>query len=173
MTDDLPAPATVYGLKSTRDHRLRYIGQTQGEPSRRYYRHMHDARRGAPGKVAAWIRNEVEAGFTILQTILVEHGILNETQRAVIERARVTGYDLLNVHNGGDTGKDGRIGKAPSDETRRKASAVGRGRRHAPETKAKVSASHGHENSWHLPNFIRGGDNLLDRATVLGNAYRR
>lgn len=173
MTDDLPAPATVYGLKSTRDNRLRYIGQTQGEPSRRYYRHMHDARCGAPGKVAAWIRNEVAAGFTIRQTILVEHGILNETERAVIERARATGYDLLNVHNGGGTGKDGRIGKAPSDKTRRKMSAAGRGRRHAPETKAKLSASHGHENSWHFPDFICGGDNLLDHATVLGNAYRR
>lgn len=154
----LPDPATVYGLKSTRDGRIRYIGQTQENPVRRLSNHKRMARQGAGGKVGEWMRNEMADGFEVRMSIIVEAGTLNETERLVIEKARAEGYDLLNTRDGGGV-KVERRGPPPiSASTRARLSKAAKGRKHTAETKAKLSAA------W--------GDCRLFPATVRGDVDR-
>lgn len=138
---DLPIPATVYGLKSTRDNRLRYIGQTQNDPISRYYKHMASAKKGEGGKVGAWIRGEMADGFKIRQTIIVEHGVLDETEIEVIRRARASGYDLLNYHKGGGWNYPEIKTTPMSAATRAKISAAQKGKKASEETRAKLRAA--------------------------------
>lgn len=94
--EDFPETATVYGLCSTRDDRVRYVGETIGLPNTRFYRHVSQARKGAKGAVNEWIRGELAAGFALKVMVLVEAGTLKQTEKEVIATLRASGHDLLN-----------------------------------------------------------------------------
>jgi hypothetical protein len=138
---DLPEPATVYGLLSTRDSRIRYVGQTTGLPEWRLKNHMQSAKTGKSGAVPEWIRNEIAAGHAVHMRVIVEAATLNETEVEVIEILRAAGYDLLNKRRGGGSIAGDRPCAKATIETRRKLSEKARGRTKSPETRAKISAS--------------------------------
>ncbi len=140
-TEKFPEPATVYGLYSTRDNRVRYVGQTTGLPEWRMGRHRADARAGKTSAVAVWMRKEIEAGFDVAMQVIVEAGTLNETEILVIAAMRAEGRDLLNVNAGGRCKAGDRTNKPVSDETRRKISAAHKGKAVSAEVRARMSES--------------------------------
>lgn len=128
---------TVYTLKSSRDGKIRYVGQTTDLPEARYRSHMASARR-ARGVLGRWMQAEIGAGYKILMGIVTESGVLNETERRVIARLREAGYDLLNATRGGGTVLDRRY-RPMTAEHKRKISEAMRGRKHSAEAKIKLS----------------------------------
>ena len=46
MTDEYVDPVIVYGLKSSRDNEIRYVGQTTAEMTSRWSKHKRDAKAG-------------------------------------------------------------------------------------------------------------------------------
>lgn len=139
--DRFPVPVAVYGLLSTRDNRIRFIGQTTGLPEHSMRTQVQKAKDGVTSPVATWCRHEMEAGYRINMRLLVEHGTINETLAEVIASAPRNGWDLLNVHSfRSDTGKD-RVRKQPGQKTLLAMKASSTGRKHSDDTKAKISAS--------------------------------
>lgn len=131
-----PDPATVYGLKSKRDGRVRFIGQTTDLPRRCYQQWLVKAKASRSGAVLDWIRAETAAGFVVIMSIIVEAGTVDETLRKVRARAADLGYDLLDQKI--RARKRRRVGKLMSAETRAKIAAARRGTKHSVETKSKI-----------------------------------
>jgi hypothetical protein len=61
--------AEIYGLKSTRDHVIRYVGQTKGLADKRAWDHW---RCSSNLKVANWSREQLWRGYTIDYAIIEE-----------------------------------------------------------------------------------------------------
>lgn len=107
----------VYGLKSSRDGEVRYVGQTTRSTSRRLTQHMYYAR-SRETAVHHWIMREIEHGFKIELAVLVSEAVFNTTEQEVIAECRRMGARLLNHTEGGG----GVLGHSQSEETRRKKS---------------------------------------------------
>jgi hypothetical protein len=63
--------AEVYGLMSTRDYTIRYVGQTKGVADKRAWDHW---RSSSNLKVAAWSREELWSGYIINYVVIEECG---------------------------------------------------------------------------------------------------
>lgn len=138
MPETLPEPATVYGLMSNRDNRVRYVGQTQGVPQWALDAHLASARKGKAGRLNDWMRDELAAGHRLDVVAITDAGVWNETVHALIAEMLAAGIDLLAVPR--------RVGKASEtasvgQEAREKMAALAKGRRHSERTKAKISAA--------------------------------
>lgn len=139
--DQFPVPATVYGLFSTRDNLIRFVGQTTGLPEWSVRKLIQKARTGVTSPVATWCRGEMEVGYEIRMQIIVEAGTINETMRDVVASAERRGWDLLNVRpTRRDTGKD-RNHKKFDQATRQRMKSSSIGRKHSADTKAKIGES--------------------------------
>ncbi len=138
MADAYPTPTVVYGLWSTRDRVIRYIGQTtSGLPEARLAAHRHAAKRGARSPVARWIAAEIADGHAVEMRLLCRHGAAATSEREYIALYRAMGAPLLNVRSGSSL--DFEMGeRLVSAETRRKMSNASRGRRHTEATKIKL-----------------------------------
>lgn len=170
--EEFPEPATVYGLYSTRDGRIRYVGQTTGLPEWRFSGHKAAARKGARGAVNEWMRAEVADGHEVKMRILDEAGTLNETEREYIAILRAAGFELLNVNVGGGGAKAGdKSSKPMNDEHRRKLGAAAKGRRHRPESKAKIGASR--RASWRMKADAEGHGGSLKDNPGMGVVLRK
>ena len=55
----------VYGLYSTRDGRVRYVGQTEYTAKKRLDRWRTDALERKPSRVSEWIQGEWRGGFEV------------------------------------------------------------------------------------------------------------
>lgn len=92
----------VYGLKSTRDSAIRFIGQSLREPKNAYTRHLNEARKAIrKTKMTEWMRREWRAGHGVLLEIIDLNGIWNETAAALIADYRAQDRWLLNHCSGG------------------------------------------------------------------------
>lgn len=98
----------VYGLRSTRDGIIRYIGQTHGGAVARHKVWLSQARQGFPGRVCGWIREELAADHTVEIIVIVSDARWNADQTAQIAAHRAAGAPLLNVRKGGNWWKKGR-----------------------------------------------------------------
>lgn len=128
-------PCIIYGLYSSRDGELRYIGQTIHKLSDRLARHKSCAKNKRTA-VNWWFLREMKDGFEI-DIRLLKVGEFNTTEMELIEQYKSYGARLLNHTNGGN----GNFGWHPSAETRANMSASQRGRRHSAESKLKISAA--------------------------------
>jgi hypothetical protein len=61
--------AEIYGLMSTRDYRIRYVGQTKGYADKRAWDHW---RSSSNSRVAVWSREELWSGYQINYVVIEE-----------------------------------------------------------------------------------------------------
>lgn len=92
---------TVYGLASTEDRAIRYVGQTLQKPERRRANHLKLARQGASGPRHSWIRKVLADGFDIVVVVLEASAVWDVSERRWIAEMRQAGADLVNVSDGG------------------------------------------------------------------------
>jgi hypothetical protein len=87
---------TVYGLFSTRDGAVRYVGQTRRELAERLGNHlMQSVRLARP--FDGWLRQEINDGFAIGIRALVVDAEWCVAERRTIQELRASGADLWNI----------------------------------------------------------------------------
>lgn len=161
---------TIYGLFSTKDGVVRYIGQCKCTPKERLKAHLRDSIKMNKSHKCNWIRKVLADGCQIGFTVLKENAVWNEDEIAFIKHYKNQGFDLVNNTIGGD----GAIGAKWSAEAKKKLSeskqgwknspesiekmrTAAIGRKHTDETKKKLSNKNLGRASWNknkiLPNF--------------------
>lgn len=150
----------VYGLSSSKDGIIRYIGQTRNSSQVRLKAHVQESFRKDYPKTykCFWIRKVVEEGYQVVITTLVGNAIHNIDEKILIAAYKALGFDLVNATDGGDNSFDlspearkkmseRRKGKKLSAEVKFKLSMAKKGRKLSEETKKKISqtlSGHGH-----------------------------
>lgn len=133
----------VYGLYSSRDGELRYIGQTTQRESTRLNQHRHYAKRKQTA-VHKWFWREVSEGFSVELRVLCKDAVFNVTEIDFIAKHRSEGARLLNLTEGGEgtVGWKGNLGKKRPDLAARNRSNTGMpGHKMTPENEAKLRAA--------------------------------
>ncbi len=96
----------VYGLYSTRDKVIRYIGQSTKGTAKRHAEHLSHARlkrrkKDVTLRLSQWIRSEWRTGHGVLAITLVHNAEWNTIEREQIALFRQRGAVLINLHDGG------------------------------------------------------------------------
>lgn len=107
-----PLSCTVYGLASTADGKIRYVGQTTKILRYRLSDHFTSARLGRVDHRSCWIRQQWKAGNKIFAFVIESHVPWNDAERRLIAWYRKHGAALTNLTSGGEGSAD------PSDENR-------------------------------------------------------
>lgn len=129
-------PVLVYGLASSRNGEIRYIGQTTQRAEKRLDSHIN-CPRTKRRYVWNWIHREMCDGYKISVQRLVENAVWNETERLIISQFKATGARLVNLSDGGE----GVLGRRKSAEERAKISAAHKGRKKSLEHIEKIAAT--------------------------------
>lgn len=88
----------VYGLYSTRDNVVRYIGQTSKRMWERFSEHLQEAANGVTSEKANWLRAELNAGFHVHAITLLEDARRNVDERRMLDVYELSGHYLTNTH---------------------------------------------------------------------------
>lgn len=132
----------IYGLSSSADNVIRYIGQTTQSLHERFKSHRHDSLKNHKKmhrKINAWLRENLLNGNKIsYHQICI--GKWNETEKDCIKAAKTKGWNLLNETNGGQGGATF-TGKKLTEEHKKKLSIEKMGKRLSDESIAKMAAS--------------------------------
>jgi len=89
---------TIYGLASSEDGEIRYVGSTQRPVAARLADHLRSARSAYPAApVQFWIRSVLAAGFEVRLTVLIESGSAARESTEIARRMRARRSRLLNV----------------------------------------------------------------------------
>ena len=93
---------TVYALCDS-EGQIRYIGQTRNLRVRmKYYRkQIRFGWNGAKTPVERWLCAEKDAGRPMNVRVITDHGFWDVSEIVWIERAKASGYKLLNCTRGG------------------------------------------------------------------------
>ena len=104
----MEATCTVYGLKSSNDDNIRYIGQTTAPIGRRLREHVTAAQNAAnDAPVQRWIRKALANGFSINIVAIEQDAELDAAEIHWIAHYKSASTDCLNVNPGGDRGARG------------------------------------------------------------------
>lgn len=87
---------TVYGMFSSRNGEIRYIGQTNGRIAVRLGQHLMMSRDRPDSPLFDWMNAEIEAGYSLGMTKLIEGAQWHVDERLTIERYVASGANLLN-----------------------------------------------------------------------------
>ena len=128
----------VYGLSSSEDGEIRYIGQTTQTLKKRLDSHVHHPKRTDYLYVCRWIKTVRDAGFSVQCTLLEDNAVWNESERSWIAKFKESGARLTNATDGGD----GILGRVVSQETRDKISKAHIGKVKSQEHRENISKSH-------------------------------
>jgi predicted GIY-YIG superfamily endonuclease len=179
-----PLPVIVYGLSSTEDGEVRYIGQTT-HPSKRLNNHISRSKTGNTHK-KRWIRSVIAKGFEVQMVVLLEDAVWDEDEIRIIEEHKAAGARLTNATDGGGGMKNAtpetrakmsaatRARPPISDETRANMSAAQRAK--APvsdETRAKLSAAARNISDEHRAKLSAAGRNRSDETRAKLSAAGR
>lgn len=115
-------PVTVYGLSSSHDGQIRYVGQTTAALTARLKSHFTGARHRSWKPVSRWIVDVQEAGHKVHIQCLAEDAIWDQTERDFIRKYKQLGVPLVNANDGGG-------GHSWSLESRAKASSSSKGKK--------------------------------------------
>lgn len=135
MTGDQQAPLTrIYSLSDPRSGELRYIGKTILSLQRRLSAHVIASKQPRT-YVAKWVKSLVTQGFipVIAEIESVRNG-WQEAEQRWIKHFQDSGARLTNISIGGE----GCSGYTHSLDAKRRIAAAGIGRKHTPETIAKM-----------------------------------
>lgn len=130
-------PVTVYGLSSSQDGVIRYIGQTTQSVAKRLDSHLHPTADGKKRRVWKWLQSVMRNDFLVILTVIEENAVWNESEIRVIAQYRQNGFDLVNLTDGGD----GCMGRVWTEEQRIAAGLVHKGKTKSPEHREKIAAS--------------------------------
>lgn len=123
---------TVYGLIDPRNGELRYVGKTKLSPEARLQKHIGDSVRRRTHR-DNWIRSVIADGLRPEAFAIERHeteGAAFGAERDLISYFRYVGCRLTNLTNGGE----GVSGRVVTEDTRRRLSALFRGRATAKTT---------------------------------------
>ncbi len=144
MPEKKSITVTVYGLASSEDGKLRYIGQTTGALDRRLIHHRYDAKKLSTIHKSNWIRSVIERGFEIVIFPIECNAPWGTAEQRLIALHRKNGVDLVNTTDGGE----GVVGYVRDAEWRAARSALMKGRtsprkgmKSTDATRAKISAA--------------------------------
>lgn len=126
----------VYGLRSSADRRIRYIGQTVATLRGRLGSHLRCARTYPRRRLSYWIAKVLRDGHQVEIVALDTAAVWNVTERAMIASFLFSGHDLVNATDGGE----GNLGRVWSDAERAAMSERMKGKKKSPEHIAKMSA---------------------------------
>lgn len=135
MACDNSLACIVYGLFSSDDGAIRYIGQTKRSLSKRHAAHIAVSRRGKTHR-DYWVRAVLKRGATVESFVLCNDAVWNETEVALIAAYRSLGADLVNATCGGEGVRD------PADHVRMRISESRRGSIASDEARRAMSESH-------------------------------
>lgn len=128
---------TVYALAHPETGEIRYVGKTIAVPRDRLKTHMRAAYgRMAHTRLSRWLRT-LPSEPQLLTLEECSEADAGTAERRWISELREQGARLTNLTDGGE----GIPGFRLSREHREKIAAAATGRRHTPETKAKISAT--------------------------------
>jgi hypothetical protein len=148
MAIEIIVACRVYGLSSSEDGEIRYIGQTTKKGNRRLREHICEAMRGGQWPLCKWIRKVIARGHSIQFVVLVSNAVLNETETQLIAGYRSNGSRLLNCTDGGE----GFVGWKPTGEQRIKMRDAAKRRMQSVE--GRTHASMAGKAAWLTPNGI-------------------
>lgn len=146
MAATSPIACTVYGLASSADHKIRYIGQTVTSLQSRLNSHISEARKKRKNYRHHWINSVLASGHDVIVVVIKKNATLHVDEISAIRHYRSLGFDLVNLTSGGE----GSPGCVHSKETRAKFSARlkgnqygcgNKGRKFTVEHRAKMSAN--------------------------------
>ena len=148
---------TVYGLASSKDGVIRYIGQTSRSLETRLQWHLTWTKRERDkSRRTAWIKSVLRDGHALTIIAIETDAVKDEAEIRWIAHYRAAGHDLVN----GSAGGDNCIGVPKTAEHRAKIAAAHKGRKSpwtsernramkgkpghpsTPETNAKIAAAH-------------------------------
>lgn len=130
---------TVYGLSTSADGRIRYVGQTIHPLHVRLRQHLNWARKGKKSALFVWIRKHEANGESVNIFALEEHAVLHEAEIRLIAFYKRMGAALVNSTKGGE----GIVGLVRTKEHTQKIADAQRGKKRAPlsvEMKQRLSA---------------------------------
>ncbi len=156
MPEKKSITVTVYGLASSQDGAIRYIGQTTKSLNVRLAWHLSwVAKRGDDSRRSRWIRSVLSHGHRVTIVSIEENAVLSEAEIRWIDHYKRSGIELVNTTLGGDPW----IGTPKTPEHKAKISAALKGRKSpwtsernrlgkgkpghlsTPETRAKIGAA--------------------------------
>lgn len=150
-------PVTIYGLCSSEEGVLRYVGQTSNPVAYRLNAHINEAtKRPKKTHLHHWINKCISSGETIVYLIIEENAERNAAEIKWIAHYRSNGYDLVNTSNGGDG-----FAGPKSEQHKRNISSALKGKSKSKEHKAAVSAA------------LKGVPLSLERAIKLAEARKK
>ena len=143
-TTMMPLTCSVYGLYSTEDGVVRYIGQTTQSPKRRLIQHMAEAQRGDT-RAHRWMRKVVRNGHDVGVRVIESGCQWDEAERKWIAEFRKTYPSLMtNVSDGGGCGSPGKRSEATRAKMRGPKSESHKARMRKPKSaEARVNMSRG------------------------------
>ena len=127
----------VYGLASSEDGKIRYIGQTAQALAKRFSAHFSYPVSKRNSMVNRWISSVRQAGFRVLCFVIESDAIWNDTETRWIAWYLKQGTELVNTTVGGS----GTLGHKVSAEIRAKISAGLKGKRKSQDHVAKIRAN--------------------------------
>jgi hypothetical protein len=124
----------VYGLCSSEDKKIRYVGQTTRTLADRLDSHIHPNAYGKKRRVWKWINGVINKGFKVEMITLQSNAIWNTSEMQWIAWFKADGIDLVN----GTSGGDGVLGRKKTDAEKLHMSKVMTGKKKSAEHIAKI-----------------------------------
>lgn len=124
----------VYGLSSSEDGRIRYVGQTVGPLRRRLSHHLYKAKNERNHR-GTWISSVVRRGFGLAMVVLETGAEPHVAEQRWIAKLRGEGNALVNSTDGGL----GSLGFRKSDAERERIRAMHLGKPKTAEHRDKIS----------------------------------
>lgn len=128
-------PVTIYALCSSRDRRVRYVGQTCQPLADRLWYHQHRSAK-LRTHLGNWIRSVSAEGFTVEAIVLQDGAERNKAEIEWIADLRYLGATLVNGTAGGDG-----FGVDRTDRHREAISRSLKGRPKSAKHRANLSAA--------------------------------
>lgn len=92
---------TIYGLCSSEDGKIRYVGQTTQTIRARFCGHRWQAKRRQNYHISRWMAAVVRAGFSVRVFTIETDAVWNETEQRLVAWYRRHGARLVNSTDGG------------------------------------------------------------------------
>lgn len=120
----------------------KYVGITSLTLEQRWKNHIRESKGKRRMAISMAIKKHGEENFVIEPIIKVNRVVAGKLEQAYIEMLDtfINGGHGYNMTKGGD---GGRLGAVVTQETRKKLSVAGKGRRHSEETKRKIGRRRG------------------------------